>query len=302
MTGKALVPVVHDGGDRWHGTLQEQRRELTGEDEVAAFEQDVIRRGYYPFRTTPDELAELEADSERLDDLFHEPDARDGRAVDGDGRGEARRPAAAGVRVPRQRRPVRGRRDPRRGHPGRARRGPGRRGRRLPDGVDRLVERDAVEHLPRGARGCPARADPGRHVAAHQPARAGDPEPALPAVRLRPRRRARPQRGPEAQARRPRARAGRLEGGARGDRGDPAGALAARPHPRGPRPRPHRRHPLHQPRERIRAGRAARRPDRAVRQEGQELRADVAARKGGALAAQTRQWSARCSCARPRAW
>src|SRR6478736_436045 len=71
MTGKALVPVVHDGGDRWHGTLQEQRRELTGEDEVAAFEQDVIRRGYYPFRTTPDELAELESDSERLDDLFH---------------------------------------------------------------------------------------------------------------------------------------------------------------------------------------------------------------------------------------
>ena len=46
MTGKALVPVVHDGGERWHGTLQEQRRELSGEAEVAAFEQDVIRRGY----------------------------------------------------------------------------------------------------------------------------------------------------------------------------------------------------------------------------------------------------------------
>ena len=71
MTGKALVPVIHDGGDRWHGTLQEQRRELSGEAEVAAFEQDVIRRGYYPFRTTPDDLAELEADTERLDDLFH---------------------------------------------------------------------------------------------------------------------------------------------------------------------------------------------------------------------------------------
>jgi Icc-related predicted phosphoesterase len=62
---------VHDGGDRWHGTLQEQRRELTGDDEVAAFEQNVIRRGYYPFRTTPDELAELESDTQRLDDLFH---------------------------------------------------------------------------------------------------------------------------------------------------------------------------------------------------------------------------------------
>jgi Icc-related predicted phosphoesterase len=71
MTGKALVPVIHDGGDGWHGTLQEQRRELHGEDAVVAFEQDVIRRGYYPFRTTPDELAELEADSDRLDDLFH---------------------------------------------------------------------------------------------------------------------------------------------------------------------------------------------------------------------------------------
>ncbi|MGZ4482573.1 MAG: metallophosphoesterase family protein [Gaiellales bacterium] len=71
MTGKALVPVVRDGGDRWHGTLQEQRHDLTGEDEVAVFEQNVIRRGYYPFRTTPDELAELENDEQRLDDLFH---------------------------------------------------------------------------------------------------------------------------------------------------------------------------------------------------------------------------------------
>ena len=70
MTGKALVPVVHEGGESWHGTLQEQRRELHGDDEVAAFEQDVIRRGYYPFRTTPDELVELEADPDRLDDLF----------------------------------------------------------------------------------------------------------------------------------------------------------------------------------------------------------------------------------------
>jgi uncharacterized protein len=72
MTGKALVPVVEDGGGRWHGTLQEQRYEIAGEEEVRAFEQNVIRRGYYPFRTTPDELAELERDEARLDALFHE--------------------------------------------------------------------------------------------------------------------------------------------------------------------------------------------------------------------------------------
>jgi uncharacterized protein len=72
MTGKALVPVVHDGAERWHGTIQEQRHELNGEDEVAGFEQSVIRRGYYPFRTNPEELAELERDEARLDTLFHQ--------------------------------------------------------------------------------------------------------------------------------------------------------------------------------------------------------------------------------------
>jgi uncharacterized protein len=72
MTGKALVPVVSDGDGRWHGTLQEQRHDLAGEDQVAEFERNVIRRGYYPFRTDPDELRELEQDEPRLDALFQE--------------------------------------------------------------------------------------------------------------------------------------------------------------------------------------------------------------------------------------
>jgi Icc-related predicted phosphoesterase len=72
MTGKALVPIVADGGEHWHGTLQEIRRDLVGEEAVVEFENDVIRRGYYPFRTEPDELAELERDEGRLDALFHQ--------------------------------------------------------------------------------------------------------------------------------------------------------------------------------------------------------------------------------------
>ena len=72
ITGKALVPVISDGAGRWHGTLQEQRRDFSDEQSVADFEHDVIRRGYYPFRTDPDELAELQADQDRLDTLFHE--------------------------------------------------------------------------------------------------------------------------------------------------------------------------------------------------------------------------------------
>ena len=70
MTGKALVPIVDDGGGRWHATLLENREELDGEDAVKAFENAVIRRGYYPFRTTPDELAELSASEERWHALF----------------------------------------------------------------------------------------------------------------------------------------------------------------------------------------------------------------------------------------
>jgi Icc-related predicted phosphoesterase len=72
MTGKALVPVIHDGGDRWHATLLENRNELVGEEQVAAFEDAVIRRGYYPFRTTPEELRELEHDEPRWHALFQD--------------------------------------------------------------------------------------------------------------------------------------------------------------------------------------------------------------------------------------
>jgi uncharacterized protein len=72
MTGKALVPIVHEGSGRWHATLLENRHELQGEDEVAGFEEMVKRRGYYPFRTTPEELSEYEGDPERADRFFHE--------------------------------------------------------------------------------------------------------------------------------------------------------------------------------------------------------------------------------------
>lgn len=72
MTGKALVPIVDDGDGRWHATLLENRHELAGEETVVQFEDAVRRRGYYPFRTTPDELRTYEADPERAERFFHE--------------------------------------------------------------------------------------------------------------------------------------------------------------------------------------------------------------------------------------
>ena len=72
MTGKALVPIVDDGGGRWHAILLENRHDLEGEDAVAEFEGAVSRRGYYPFRATPERIAELQADPQAADDFFHE--------------------------------------------------------------------------------------------------------------------------------------------------------------------------------------------------------------------------------------
>ncbi len=72
MTGKALIPVVDNGNDSWYSSLLENRYDLNGEDEVREYEAAVRRRGYYPFRTSPDELRELQGDDQRTTKLFHE--------------------------------------------------------------------------------------------------------------------------------------------------------------------------------------------------------------------------------------
>ena len=70
MTGKAIVPIVDLGGGRWKYDLQDVHHELQGEDEVAAAERAVRDHGYYPRRMSPDEVRELSAHPENLDDLF----------------------------------------------------------------------------------------------------------------------------------------------------------------------------------------------------------------------------------------
>ena len=72
MTGKALVPIVELKPGRYKATLLQQEFVLHGEGEVADMERRVASRGYYPFRTTPDALAELATDSRKLDAMFRE--------------------------------------------------------------------------------------------------------------------------------------------------------------------------------------------------------------------------------------
>ena len=45
---------------------------LEGEDQVRQMEQNIKSRGYYPYRTTPDEIEELNANPERVDKIFHD--------------------------------------------------------------------------------------------------------------------------------------------------------------------------------------------------------------------------------------
>jgi Icc-related predicted phosphoesterase len=71
MTGKALVPVVDEGSGRWRASLLENRYNFESEEEVKEFEDAVRRRGYYPFRTDPDEMAELESDEDLRNELFY---------------------------------------------------------------------------------------------------------------------------------------------------------------------------------------------------------------------------------------
>jgi uncharacterized protein len=69
MTGKAMVPIVttHDG---WELSLQEQRHELSSEDEVQAMEKRIADRGYYPVRLTRDEIDAWADDPALVDARF----------------------------------------------------------------------------------------------------------------------------------------------------------------------------------------------------------------------------------------
>ena len=71
MTGKAIVPIIHQGGETYKAVLLEQESLLHGEDQVREMEKQIKSRGYYPYRTTPDEIADLDASPEKVDAIFH---------------------------------------------------------------------------------------------------------------------------------------------------------------------------------------------------------------------------------------
>jgi len=70
MTGKAIVPIIHQVGDVYKSVLLEQESLLHGEEQVVEMEKHIKSRGYYPYRTSSEEIAELDSHPERVDQIF----------------------------------------------------------------------------------------------------------------------------------------------------------------------------------------------------------------------------------------
>src|SRR6266436_4250519 len=71
ITGKAMVPIVRQANGAGHrATFLGETSTLESEEAIAAFERQVRHAGAYPFRTTQEEVAAMEADRTLVDRLF----------------------------------------------------------------------------------------------------------------------------------------------------------------------------------------------------------------------------------------
>ena len=70
MTGKAVVPFIHQGGDHYRITLLEQVYDISTDEELKEMVKRVRSRGYYPYVTNPDELIDLQNKPELVHEIF----------------------------------------------------------------------------------------------------------------------------------------------------------------------------------------------------------------------------------------
>jgi Icc-related predicted phosphoesterase len=70
MTGKAIVPIIAQGGDKYKVTLLEQESILEGQEAVDHMVATIQNRGYYPYVTDPDEVTEIANTPGKSDALF----------------------------------------------------------------------------------------------------------------------------------------------------------------------------------------------------------------------------------------
>jgi Icc-related predicted phosphoesterase len=70
MTGKAIVPFIHQGGSNYRVTLLEQVYDISTDEDMKEMVKRVRSRGYYPYLTDPDEISELEKNPDGVNRIF----------------------------------------------------------------------------------------------------------------------------------------------------------------------------------------------------------------------------------------
>lgn len=70
MTGKAIVPILADGGGRYHFSMQDLRHDLEGDEALQAADRQIRDHGYYPVPMTHEEVRDYTDHPEKLDAVF----------------------------------------------------------------------------------------------------------------------------------------------------------------------------------------------------------------------------------------
>lgn len=70
LTGKAMIPIIHQGGGRYRGFLFNRKEEPSTPQELEQLKQTINNVGFYPVVLEPDEAQELESDDARMSARF----------------------------------------------------------------------------------------------------------------------------------------------------------------------------------------------------------------------------------------
>jgi Icc-related predicted phosphoesterase len=72
MTGKAVVPIIDQGGGKYVYHMQDQRHDLDGDEQLAKDTRLIRDHGYYAVVMTAEERDEYTRDQDKFDELFHD--------------------------------------------------------------------------------------------------------------------------------------------------------------------------------------------------------------------------------------
>ncbi|MBC8334150.1 MAG: metallophosphoesterase [Anaerolineales bacterium] len=70
MTGKAIIPIIAQGKNKYKVTLLDQESILDGQENVNEMVKTIQNRGYYPYVTTPEEVKEISTMPGQSDKVF----------------------------------------------------------------------------------------------------------------------------------------------------------------------------------------------------------------------------------------